>query len=780
MRRILTVFIASPSDLADERKRTFDVVAEVNEVVKNIGWSIDLLGWEDTLPGYGRPQALINRDVERCDLFIGILWRRWGTPPALDSPFSSGFEEEFSVARKRRERTPSPEIWMFFKKVESAQLADAGAQLQRVIAFRESLIAGKTVFFRGFDSVGDWEKTLRECLFKFVFSGASVGGGAPEGTSRPTVPAARAVSTGAHAPGAPAVGDQIAEIARTLAPAFDTGDLGDVAAELGDANEIAFLAVRSVLLSAALVSVSGTSEMSLPIHELNTLYRFRDRLRATRGEIRLLFRTLLGEDCDVKPGWFWFRDDEPGSILRDLVFVALFEQDGTVRARAFEILRRTRVSIFDKGFQGQALERSLGSIPADIQAGAWAYLVDVATHDDVDMLRELASNTWLEGRVEWLQAWVEMGRDLNKFLPTTPDPQLISEPMKELILAEVSRLSEESLRALRSLPIAELREAALTELRARGLRANGDDDTAGSAVPLSMLAALSFIPNRGLEPAETDEQQYARLSREGDGSLQKSLDWYELDAPVSYRLLVERGEIPREVARNDLRDGFRRIRGESYQRLERAKGSEAAAGYNEVFEKYQKFITRMFTAGALTALAAEPTVEDVPPAREFLGDSLARLAALRIIASAGDGRDAHDLIEIARSSYGDERKLALGGVTRLAADRLETARRLLASEAGELRRAALPLIGALPDEDALPFLEELLLDADEGIRVAAVACLRNRVGRERLTEILWQYIDHGTYFYNVVAWLDRIIYAPAPLSSYYGAELDRESKAVAE
>src|ERR1035438_10095328 len=100
MRRILTVFIASPSDLADERKKTFEVVAEINEVVKNIDWSIDLLGWEDTLPGYGRPQGLINRDVERCDLFIGMLWRRWGTEPALDSKFSSGFEEEFSIARE--------------------------------------------------------------------------------------------------------------------------------------------------------------------------------------------------------------------------------------------------------------------------------------------------------------------------------------------------------------------------------------------------------------------------------------------------------------------------------------------------------------------------------------------------------------------------------------------------------------------------------------------------------------------------------------------------------
>ena len=122
MSKTLTVFLASPSDLAAERKKAFEVAAEINEAVKSIHWSIDLLGWEDTLPGFGRPQALINRDVGRCDLLIGLLWRKWGSPPANDSGFTSGFEEEFSIAKLRRERSKSPEIWMFFKAVETAQL----------------------------------------------------------------------------------------------------------------------------------------------------------------------------------------------------------------------------------------------------------------------------------------------------------------------------------------------------------------------------------------------------------------------------------------------------------------------------------------------------------------------------------------------------------------------------------------------------------------------------------------------------------------------------------
>ena len=98
VRKILTVFLASPSDLVEERKVARKVVETINRIVSlSIGWHIDLRGWEDTLPNSGRPQAHINKDVESCDLFIGMLWGRWGSSTGQ---YSSGFEEEFELAKK--------------------------------------------------------------------------------------------------------------------------------------------------------------------------------------------------------------------------------------------------------------------------------------------------------------------------------------------------------------------------------------------------------------------------------------------------------------------------------------------------------------------------------------------------------------------------------------------------------------------------------------------------------------------------------------------------------
>lgn len=98
-RNVLSVFLASPGNLVTERNASRKVVDRINRILgKEIGLHIELLGWEDTLPGAGRPQSIINQDVEICDLFIGLLWKRWGSSTGK---FSSGFEEEFNIAQSR-------------------------------------------------------------------------------------------------------------------------------------------------------------------------------------------------------------------------------------------------------------------------------------------------------------------------------------------------------------------------------------------------------------------------------------------------------------------------------------------------------------------------------------------------------------------------------------------------------------------------------------------------------------------------------------------------------
>ena len=78
--KIYRVFIASPSDLAEERRAAQRAVSRINQILvgSKLDWRVELLAWEDTLPGFARPQELINEDVDVCNLFVGLLWKRWG------------------------------------------------------------------------------------------------------------------------------------------------------------------------------------------------------------------------------------------------------------------------------------------------------------------------------------------------------------------------------------------------------------------------------------------------------------------------------------------------------------------------------------------------------------------------------------------------------------------------------------------------------------------------------------------------------------------------------
>jgi hypothetical protein len=82
--------------------------------------------------------------METCDLFIGVMWTKWGSRPSLDGPYSSGFEEEFELSRERHGRTLTPLMAMFFKEIDDLQFGDPGDE-KKVLAFQEKLGGGEVV-----------------------------------------------------------------------------------------------------------------------------------------------------------------------------------------------------------------------------------------------------------------------------------------------------------------------------------------------------------------------------------------------------------------------------------------------------------------------------------------------------------------------------------------------------------------------------------------------------------------------------------------------------------
>ena len=274
------------------------------------------MAWEDRRPGFGRPQAQINEYVDVCDLFLGILWRRWGSPTG---EFTSGFEEEFELAVRRRRQSESPEIWMYFKSVEGT--SDLDEQLLRVLNFREDLKQKNELLFREYCTTDEWRETCYDDLLKYVLEQTSFG--VPEIRSTAS-PAELSPSGNAAQAGLPGTDPQLPEQLRRLSEA-----LRDAAREPTSAKFNAqlltledFDLVRLDLLGAALLYES-VGQDTLSNNAANLIYRYRNILGSLTGtEVRLALVSLLRDGNSYVPGWYWVKglpSDRVAQLLENIV-----------------------------------------------------------------------------------------------------------------------------------------------------------------------------------------------------------------------------------------------------------------------------------------------------------------------------------------------------------------------------------------------------------------------------------------------------------------------------
>ena len=301
-RKILRAFLASPGDLQDERRAIRDVVVEFNESwADELGYQIELLGWEETVSGYGRPQHLINQEVDRCDLFIGMIWKRWGTPPSGSGEFTSGFHEEFERAMARRERGDSPEISLFFKIISKDLMEDPGDDLKRVLEFREHIVSEKKILFQKFSTVRDIENLVRKCVTKYVngIRAKDVSSGSNE---------TRAIRVKSESKGSEDQ-NQNPEASPLSIESFSflSNLIDRIGHEKAMDNLSAFDVARFRLIANS-ISKHGNEELNLGVHDINIIFSvYPEDMKLGDREyiflVRLGFQYLGNENV---PLWRWY------------------------------------------------------------------------------------------------------------------------------------------------------------------------------------------------------------------------------------------------------------------------------------------------------------------------------------------------------------------------------------------------------------------------------------------------------------------------------------------
>lgn len=156
------IFLASPSDLYDERILVEEVVEELNfSTFNNSNIKIELVRWETHAnPDIGKyPQQVINNDIgSDYDIFIGLLWSKFGQPT---ENYSSGTEEEFYNAYSRYKRNSSSIKIMFYFKQAPIPFEKIDTDGINLIRKFKSGLGEKGILYWEYTSIDEFQKLIR-------------------------------------------------------------------------------------------------------------------------------------------------------------------------------------------------------------------------------------------------------------------------------------------------------------------------------------------------------------------------------------------------------------------------------------------------------------------------------------------------------------------------------------------------------------------------------------------------------------------------------------------
>lgn len=769
----LVLFLASPGDVADERSVCRRVADRVNITCGiNIGVRIRVAGWEDVPPAYGRPQALINPWVDQCDIFLGVLHKRWGTETGAAD---SGFDEEFTraVDRARSGSSAGPEIALFFKRINAADEADPGPQLLKLLEFRRRIREERIALFREFDDPGDLERQLYEYLVNLVTARerrtSSESGPQAPPTGKDTEHAGPSASESeSHIPDASQ--HQILAV------------LDGYAAVLRSSDVSSSLDSDRLLLFALAMGRGGMIET----HLAHRLHRRRRELRLVQGESlewnRALVADLAGDDLteSVLPGWYFVGKDALANSVDSLL------QDGEPRVEQGAIVLLTRLHL-----RARSLWPEPDASDEEVQVAAerWAalhraspysgrvlrYLGQLAVSSDASLIRAAAGRLGgdEQSQLNALAAGLE-GDAENLASASKAIGSALANRVVELLSPALQTLSNAALRAIVEARGAEIirnlwvRAFALLQDRGdvqdeaviAGL--SSDDQNLQDATlhhvrsrPDATESANKFLAIvRKKDPRSRVIARLLAISSEPDqlrsaaeGTLNDD-EW----AALMWADLDHAADLARELLRQGVEEWSRR-----------------AIELDPTLAEHASLVRYLFgnrAAAAVEKLADLPieerSVEDLELIRAEAerADRSSLVPAALALGRLGDPSDAGAILLAARSEYGRvkdrlvEAALALGGI--------EAARTAIRDEDVAISLAGATLLADHPEASG-DELRSLLDHADASVRYQATRGLVSSLGRDELERLLSEYAEREVYYYNVVTTLDRCLYGPETL-----------------
>ena len=228
-----------------------------------------------------------------------MMWKRWGTKPDLDGPYTSGFEEEFRRSIDRRAKTGVPEISMFFKAIDVEAVRDPGEELKRVLKFRKDLTDSRILLYSEFTNLDEFRSLLRKSISSYIINLKRREDGAALEDTR-SVSSIEEVDRGDRASedeNAQMAANSAEFVRNFLARATRSGGLDTL-----DAADIS-----RFRLIACTFRGSGNDDQVIGTHDANIIYRARPFPEFSKNELwGLLISGIEHYNSENTPIWRWY------------------------------------------------------------------------------------------------------------------------------------------------------------------------------------------------------------------------------------------------------------------------------------------------------------------------------------------------------------------------------------------------------------------------------------------------------------------------------------------
>jgi len=305
--KIIRIFIGSPGGLDEERKVARSVIDEIN-LSNSEHWKCEfkLVGWEDTIPGYQRPQDKINEDLDKCEYFIGVLANRWGSrPSSSDSEYTSGFEEELSRATKHIEDGRMKDLAIYFKNIPIPDGLEPKEEFRRVIDFRKKCVDEKKIFFKDFSILDEFRSLIRKKVMEIGWRETEISSEEPENESQPE-----------RAPLEAKEADKTSSPSMYLIDGSAREFLSDILSRTPAWEETNAHDIARFRLIASAVSRSGNDNSYIGNHDANLIFqKLRDVALSNKEITALIDCGVAGFGYQNVPLWHWVSKAKAGGGL---------------------------------------------------------------------------------------------------------------------------------------------------------------------------------------------------------------------------------------------------------------------------------------------------------------------------------------------------------------------------------------------------------------------------------------------------------------------------------